>query len=170
MAAAADRPSAGGSRARQAYRRVRVQLGSSLQQGAAASRARSCPSVERDAEDRGDQVARHAARPHRRHRRAVLRPVVQPDAVSRSSLVLSRGWPGSRPAADPVCLFGHDSQPLRVAVCAAVDRGHQVQSDERVRDAGILVRPHPERTGGMAGCLSRAIWQRGVVRTESRQP
>ena len=39
---------------------------------------------------RSDQVARDAGGPHRRYRRAVLRPVVRPAPVSRSSLVLPR--------------------------------------------------------------------------------
>ena len=68
------------ARARPAHGAVRRQLGSPVEQVAAARDPGSRHGLERHAEAGSDRAAPGAARSDRRHRRAVLRPVVRPAA------------------------------------------------------------------------------------------
>ena len=70
------------ARARPPHGAVRRQLGPSVEQVAAARRPGSRHRLERHAEAGSDRAAPGAARSDRRHRRAVLRPVVRPPAVA----------------------------------------------------------------------------------------
>ena len=146
MAAAADRPSAGGARARQTHRRVRIQLGSPLQQGAAAH----VP----------DRVLLWN---ETQKREAIKWHGMPADRIVVTGAQCYDQWFDRTPSRDRASFCRavglEPDRPLLLYVCSVMTpnpyESRFVQRwieairrspDDRVRNAGILVRPHPERT------------------------
>ena len=116
-----------------------------------------------------DPVARHARRSHRRHRRAVLRPVVRPRAVARPRVVLPGGRAVARPSDPAVRVFGDDAESVRVEVRAAVDRGDSPQQRSAAARGGHPGAAASGAAGRVGRCLARALRERGAVRPQSGQ-
>ena len=93
-----DRVPARRPRATDSQRAVRVELGSSVEQGAHPRLAGSDLRVERRSAAGSAQPPRRARRSHRRHRRAVFRSVVQPSTLARPGDVLRARRAARRPA------------------------------------------------------------------------
>ena len=125
--------------------------------------------LERDQRHGSDRDARRARRSGRRHGCAVLRPVVRPDAGAELSGVLRPRRSGSdRPYILYVCssLFrGTTFEPAFTERWIQAVRG---SADPRLKDIGILVRPHPRAwTNGSRSISSAVTTSRSGARTRS---
>src|SRR6185503_19777649 len=102
---AAARSPRRGAGARVAHGAARRQLGPPVEQVGAAHAARRARRLERHPEAGSDRAAWRPAGAGRRHRRAVLRPVVGPHAVPLARRVLHPGRVEADPAVRPLCLL-----------------------------------------------------------------